>query len=336
MTTVTGPGARKAAIVLVRLGKDRAAQVLAHMSEEEVEAISAEIAQLAAVEPDETRDVMGEFSALLNARQHLLQGGMDLARDLLQRSLGEDRAEEAVQRLNAKAIQLPFQFLHRADPAQLRSFISDEHPQVIALVLVHMSAEKASLVLSGLSSELQAEVAHRIAVMDRANPDTVRVVESVLERRLSSVLQPSDSSRVGGLGPLVSIINRADRSTERQIVDGLESLDAVLAEEVRSRMFMFEDIVGLGDRDVQQVLRQVESAELALALKGVGQDVRDKITSNLSERAAENVLEEVELLGPVRLTQVEEAQQAVIRTIRALEERGDIVVRRGGDDEFVE
>ncbi|KRF37917.1 flagellar motor switch protein FliG [Nocardioides sp. Soil805] len=336
MATMTSAGARKAAIVLVRLGKDRAAQVLAHMSEDEVEAVSSEIAQLVSVQPDETRDVMGEFSDLLAARQHLLQGGMDLARDLLQRSLGEDRAEEALQRLNARAIQLPFQFLHRADPAQLRSFICDEHPQVIALVLVHLSAEKASLVLSGLSSELQAEVAHRIAVMDRANPDTVRVVESVLERRLSSVLQPSDSSRVGGLGPLVSIINRADRSTERQIVDGLESLDAGLAEEVRSRMFMFEDIVGLGDRDVQQVLRQVESSELALALKGVSQEVRDKITGNLSERAAENVLEEVELLGPVRLTQVEEAQQSVIRTIRALEERGDIVVRRGGDDEFID
>jgi flagellar motor switch protein FliG len=336
MAVITSPGARKAAIVLVKLGKERAAAVLEHMNEEEVEAISAEIASLAAVEPDETRDVMSEFSDLLTARQHLLQGGMDYARELLQRSLGEDRAEEALQRLNAKAIQLPFLFLQRADPAQLRSFIRDEHPQVIALVLAHMSADKASLVLSGLSSGLQAEVAHRIAVMGRANPDTVRVVESVLERRLSSVLQPSDSSRVGGVGPLVSIINRADRSTERQIVEGLETLDAGLAEEVRSRMFMFEDVVQLGDRDVQLVLRQVDTGELALALKGVSENVRDKITRNLSERAAENVLEEVELLGPVRLTQVEEAQQSVIRTIRTLEERGEIVVRRGGDDEFVD
>ena len=215
---------------------------------------------------------------------------MDLARDLLQRSLGEDRAEEAMQRLTAMAIQLPFQFLQRADPAQLRSFIHEEHPQVIALVLAHMSAEKASLVLSGLSPELQADVAHRIAVMGRANPETVRVVEAVLERRLSSVLQPSDSSRVGGLGPLVNIINRADRSTERQIVEGLESLDAGLAEEVRSRMFMFEDIVRLADRDVQQVLRQVDTAELALALKGVSdagprQDHRQPVRACRGERA---------------------------------------------------
>lgn len=336
MAVMTGLGARKAAIVLVRLGKERAASVLAHMSEEEVEAISAEVATLSGVEPGETSTVINEFGSLLTARQHMLQGGMDLARDLLQRTLGDDRAEEAMQRLTAMAIQLPFQFLQRADPTQLRSFIHEEHPQVIALVLAHMSAEKASLVLSGLSPELQAEVAHRIAVMERANPEAVRIVESVLERRLSSVLQPTGSSRVGGLDPLVNIINRADRSTERQIVEGLESLDAVLAEEVRSRMFMFEDIVGLSDRDVQQVLRQVDTAALALALKGVSTQVRDKITGNLSERAAENVLEEVEILGPVRLAQVEEAQQAVIRTIRSLEERGEIVVRRGGDDEFVD
>ncbi|SEB89618.1 flagellar motor switch protein FliG [Nocardioides exalbidus] len=337
MTTgQSATGARKAAIVLVRLGKDRASQVLAHMSEEEVEAVSAEIAQLAAVEPDETHTIMGEFSELLSARQHMLQGGMDFARDVLKGALGDDRAAEAVQRLNARAIHLPFQFLGRADPAQLRSFIREEHPQVIAIVLAHMSAEKASTVLTGLAPELQAEVAHRIAVMDRANPETVRTVEAVLERRLSSVLQTTDSSRVGGLGPLVSIINRADRSTERQIVEGLETLDAGLAEEVRSRMFMFEDVVGLSDRDVQQVLRLVDPAQLALALKGVSEQVRDKITGNLSERAAENVLDEVEILGPVRLTQVEEAQQAVIRTIRELEERGEVVVRRGGDDEFVD
>jgi flagellar motor switch protein FliG len=310
--------------------------VLAHMSEEEVEAVSAEIAQLNAVAPDETHAVMGEFSELLGARQHMLQGGMDFAREVLKGALGDEAAEEAVQRLNARAVHLPFQLIGRADPVQLRSFIREEHPQVIALVLAHMSAEKASTVLAGLAPELQAEVAHRIAVMDRANPETVRIVEAVLERRLSSVLQPSDSSRVGGLDPLVSIINRADRSTERQIVEGLESLDAALAEEVRSRMFMFEDIVGLSDRDVQQVLRQVDTAELALALKGVSEQVRDKITGNLSERAAQNVIEEVEILGPVRLTQVEEAQQSVIRTIRSLEERGEVVVRRGGDDEFVD
>jgi len=191
-------------------------------------------------------------------------------------------------------------------------------------------------VLSGLPPEQQAEVAHRIAVMDRSTPDIVRNVETILERKLSSVLQPSESSRVGGIGPLVNIINRSDRATERQIVEGLESRDTGLADEVRSRMFLLEDIVTLEDRAVQLVLRTVETNDLAVALKGVNESVRDKITSNLSERAAENLLDELSLLGPVRLAQVEEAQQTVIRAIRALEEKGDIIIRRGSDDEYVE
>jgi flagellar motor switch protein FliG len=198
-----------------------------------------------------------------------------------------------------------------------------------------MSAEKASMLLSGLPSDQQAEIAHRIAVMDRTSPDTVKAVESTLERKLSSMLQPADMSRVGGLDPLVNIINRSDRSTERQIVEGLESLDAALAEEVRSRMFMFEDIVQLDDRAVQLVMRTIDTGSLALALKGVSETVRDKITSNLSERAAADLIDEIEILGPVRLTQVEEAQQGIIRSIRELEEQGQIMLRRGNDDDFV-
>ena len=335
-TTMTPVGARKAAIVLIQMGKERAAKVLSHLSEAEVELLSAEIAQLVSVAPEESEEVLGEFSQLMTARAHILQGGLEFAEHLLEESLGQERAAEVIQRLNAMAIQLPFQFLQRADPAQLRSFIADEHPQVIALVLAHVTADKASLVLSGLPAEQQTDVAHRIAVMDRTTPEIIHSVESILERKLGSVLQPAEVSRVGGLGPLVNIINRSDRSTERQIVEGLEALDAELAEEVRSRMFLFEDIVSLDDRAVQQVLRQVDTNELALALKGVAEPVRAKITGNLSERAAENLLEEADLLGPVRLAQVEEAQQSVIRTIRALEERGEIMIRRGSDDEFVE
>jgi flagellar motor switch protein FliG len=269
------------------------------------------------------------------AHAHVNQGGFTFAQQLLEQSLGPERAKEIMERLHAAAVQMPFQFLHRADPAQLRSFIADEHPQVIALVLAHMAADTASMLLGGLPAHHQAVVAHRIAVMDRTSPEIVRTVEGILERKLSSMLQPADVSRVGGVDPLVNIINRSDRPTERQIVEGLEGLDAALAEEVKSRMFMFEDIVGLDDRSVQQVLRQVDNGELALALKGVSDSVRDKITHNLSERASENLLEEVELLGAVRLAQVEEAQQSIIRTIRSLEEQGQILVRRGNDDEFV-
>lgn len=335
-TTLAGLGVRKAAILLVQLGRDRAAAVMSKLDDSEVEAISAEIARLDSISGGETESVLTEFRDLMTARAHIAQGGLAFAQQLLEQSLGSERAAEIMERLNAAAVQMPFQFLHRADPAQLRSFIVDEHPQVIALVLAHMTPDKASLLLSGLPPEQQAKVAHRIAVMDRTSPDIVRAVEATLERKLSSMLQPSDLSRVGGLDPLVNIINRSDRSTERQIVEGLESLDAALANEVKSRMFMFEDIVNLDDRSIQQVLRQVDTAELALALKGVADQVRDKITSNLSERAGVTLVEEIELLGPVRLTQVEEAQQAVIRTIRQLEEQGQIMVRRGNDDEFVD
>lgn len=328
-------GVRKAAILLIQLGKDRAAQIMAHLSDTEVESISAEIARLDAVSASETEQVLTEFRDLATAHGHVTQGGFSFAQQLLEQSLGPERAKEVMERLHAAAVQMPFQFLHRADPAQLRSFIADEHPQVIALVLAHMAADKASLLLGGLPAHQQAVVAHRIAVMDRTSPEIVRTVEGVLERKLSSMLQPAEVSRVGGVDPLVNIINRSDRPTERQIVEGLEGLDPALADEVKSRMFMFEDIVGLDDRSVQQVLRQVETAELALALKGVSDAVRDKITSNLSERASENLLDEVEMLGAVRLAQVEEAQQSVIRTIRQLEEQGQIMVRRGNDDEFV-
>jgi flagellar motor switch protein FliG len=326
---------RKAAVLMIQLGKDRAAQVMAHLSDAEVENISAEIARLDAVTAAETGSVLTEFHEMITAHAHVTQGGFGFAQQLLEQSLGPERAKEIMERLHAAAVQMPFQFLHRADPAQLRGFISDEHPQIIALVLAHMAADKASLLLSGLPAHQQAVVAHRIAVMDRTSPEIVRTVESILERKLSSMLQPAEVSRVGGVDPLVNIINRSDRPTERQIVEGLEGLDPSLADEVKSRMFMFEDIVGLDDRSVQQVLRQVDSAELALALKGVAESVRSKITTNLSERASENLLEEVELLGAVRLAQVEEAQQSIIRTIRQLEEQGVIMVRRGNDDEFV-
>jgi flagellar motor switch protein FliG len=328
-------GLRKAAILLIQLGSERAGEVMSHLPDAEVEALSAEIARLDNISGVETEQVLNEFREMMQAQAHISQGGFAFAQSILEKSLGPERAKEIMDRLHAAAVQLPFQFLHRADPAQLRGFIADEHPQVVALVLAHMTPDKASLLMSGLPSYQQAIVAHRIAVMDRTSPEIIRTVESILERKLSSMLGPSEMSRVGGIDSLVNVINRSDRPTERQIVEGLESLDPVLADEVKSRMFMFEDIVGLDDRSVQQVLRQVDAGDLALALKGTSDAVRNKITSNLSGRAAENLLEEVQLLGAVRLAQVEEAQQSIIRTIRQLEEQGQIMVRRGGEDEFV-
>lgn len=329
-------GIRKAAILLIGVGRDAAARVLAHLSEPHVEALSAEIARLENISAAESTEVFKEFHVMTVARGHALAGGLTFAQSLLEDSLGAEKASEIMSRLNAAAVQMPFQFLHRADPSQVRSFISGEHSQVIALVLSHMTSEKASLLLSGLPATQQTDVAHRIATMGRPSPELVRNVEASLERKLSSMLAPADTSKVGGLDPLVDIINRADRSTERQIVEGLAEVNAELAEEIKARMFMFEDIVGLDDKSVQLVLRQVEVAQLALALKGVAEAVRAKVISNLSTRSAENLVEESQMLGAVRITQVEEAQQAVIRAIRLLEEQGQIHIRRGTEEAFVE
>jgi len=328
-------GLQKAAVLLVQMGKEASVRVLSQLRETEVEELTAEIVRMRSVAPDTADAVLTEFHSMLTARQHVSQGGLEFAREVLEASLGRERAGDMMDRLSAMALETPFQFLHRADPRQLLSFVQDEHPQIIALVLAHMTADMASTILSGLSPELQADVAHRIAVMDRTSPETIRQVESSLERKLSSVLQPGELSAVGGLKPLVDIINRADRATERLIMQGLEGRNPKLAEDVRSRMFMFEDIVGLDDRAIQLVLRQVETADLACAIKGVAPEVRDKVMSNLSERAAANLAEEVDLLGAVRLHTVEEAQAKVIRAIRALEESGEILLRRGDDDEFV-
>jgi flagellar motor switch protein FliG len=333
--TGTSAGVRKAAVLLVQIGQENAAKVLAYMSESEVEAISAEIARLESLSAGETEAVLAEFRELSTAQLNIMRGGPDFARALLEESLGAERADSIMNRLAASAMKLPFQFLHRADPRQLVSFIHGEHPQVIAVVLAHLASEKATLVLSGLEAGLQADVAHRIAVMDRTSPELLSQLEERLERKMSSVLQPTEMASVGGLDPLIQIINRSDRATERLIVEGLQERDPELAEEVKSRMFMFEDITLLEDRDVQQVLRQVDNADLAVALKGVTDEVRIKVTSNMSERAATTLLEDVDLLGPVLLRQVEEAQQKVILIIRRLEDAGEIVLRRGSDDEYV-
>jgi flagellar motor switch protein FliG len=328
-------GVRKAAVLLVQLGHESASLVFGHLRDAEVEAISSEITRLDSLGPDEAEAVLTEFRDLATARAHIAQGGPEFARALLEQSLGGERAEAIMSRLSAAAVQAPLQFLHRADPRQVLSFISEEHPQVIAIVLAHMPGDKATMVLSALELDRQADVAHRIAVMDRTSPAIIRQLEMILERKMSSVLQPTEMSAVGGVEPLVDIINRADRATERLIIEGLELRDPELAEEVKSRMFMFEDIVGLEDRAVQQLIRQVETADLAMALKGVSDDVRQKVVGNMSDRASTMLLEEVELLGQVRLRQVEESQQKIIQIIRSLEESGDIVLRRAADDEFV-
>jgi len=327
-------GLRKAAVLLVQMGKENAARLLGQLRDTEVEELTAEVVRLGTVGADVVDDVLGEFHGMLSSQQYGMQGGMDFARDLLA-SLGDDRAGELEGRLSAAFRDVPFSFLQKADARQVLSFVQEEHPQTIALVLAHMPAAQASQILSGLSADLQADVANRIAVMDRTSPDIVHMVELTLERKLSSVLQPSDLSSVGGLQPLVDIINRSDRATERMILEGLTERNPELAEQIRAQMFVFEDITTIDDRAVQLVLRQVETADLACALKGVREDVRQKVMKNMSERAAENLAEEIDLLGPQRLKTVEDAQAKIVQVIRALEESGQIVITRGDDEQMV-
>ena len=328
-------GLRKAAVLLLQLGKENAAKVLGQMREAEVEALTAEIVRLDFVDGAVVEGIVDEFHEMVIAQRHAAQGGMDFAREMLIQSLGSERADEIVGRLSAVFRNQPFSFLQKADARQVLSFVQEEHPQTVALVLAHMNAAQASVVLSGLSPELQTEVANRIAVMDRTSPDAVLQVESVLERKLGAVMQPTEGSSVGGLQPLVDIINRSDRATERMILEGLAERNPELAELVRAQMFVFEDITTLDDRAVQLVLRQVESADLAVALKGVREDVQAKVLKNMSERAAENLREEIELLGPQRLKTVEDAQAKIVQSIRALEESGQIVITRAEDEEMV-
>jgi flagellar motor switch protein FliG len=328
-------GARKAAVLLLQLGREESARILSLMREAEVEELTTEIARLGPIEQTAAHEVLAEFQALAHAPKYAAQGGLDTARDLLNASLGEERALAIAHRLNASISDVPFGFLSGADPRQVLSFVQNEHPQTIALVLAHMPASIASPILSGLAADTQTDVALRIAMMDRTSPETIRTLEASLERKLSSVLQPTEMSEVGGVQPLVDIINRADRGTEKLILEGLEGRNPELAEEIRRKMFMFEDIVHLEDRAVQLVVREVEVSDLATALKGVTEDVHEKVARNLSERGRENLVEEIDLLGPVRLRMVEDAQAKIVQAIRRLEVSGQIEIRRGDEDEYV-
>jgi flagellar motor switch protein FliG len=325
-------GVQKAAILIMQIGKDRAAPVLRAMREPEVSEIMAEVARLQNVEPESIGEVMDEFRETFIARAHIARGGYDTARELLEASYGGDKAEEILVNLGVTLVAAPFEFLRRADTRQVLSYLQDEHPQTIALVLAHMSSDAAAMVLSALPEEQQRDVAQRIATMDRTSPDVIEQVETILQKKLSTVIQQSDYTNAGGIQSLVDILNRSDRATERLILEGLEKNNPELADDVRNRMFIFEDITTLDDRSVQLVLRQVDAKELAIALKGVDQKVRDKIMGNMSERAAANLAEEINLLGPVKLKTVEESQAAVVRVIRVLEEAGQIVMSRGSDE----
>ena len=327
-------GKKKAAILLVSLGSEISSEVFKHMSDEEIEQLTLEIARLHAVEPGTRDGIFEEFQQMVMAQQFITQGGIDYAREVLERAMGTQKAVDVINRLTSSLQVRPFDFIRRMDPVQLLNFIQTEHPQTIAMILAYVGPEKASSVLSGLSPEIQADVAKRIATMDRTNPEIIREVERVLERKLSSLMS-EDYTSVGGVDAIVRVLNQVDRGTEKTIMEQLEKDDPELAEEIKKKMFVFEDITVLDDRAIQLILREIEQRDLSLALKAVQQDVKDKIYRNMSKRASAMLQEDMEFMGPVRMRDVEEAQMKVVSVIRRLEEAGEIIVARGKEDELV-
>ncbi len=327
-------GGQKAAGFLVTLGSEISSEIFKSLREDEIEALTFEIARLDTIEPEDRDAVLMEFKELMMAQDFITSGGIDYARELLEKALGSQKAVDIINRLTSSLQVRPFDFIRRTDPAHLRNFIQQEHPQTIALILAYLEPQKASVILGSLPHEIQSDVAKRIATMDRTDPNVLREVERVLEKKLST-LSSEDYTAAGGVENIVEILNMVDRSTEKTIIESLEEEDPELAEEIKKRMFVFEDIVLLDDRAIQKVLREVDTAELAKALRGVEAEVQDKIFRNMSKRAAALLKEEMEYMGPVRLKDVEETQQKIVAIIRKLEDQGEIVVARSGEEEMV-
>lgn len=329
-------GKEKVAALLVALGPDAASSILKSIDDnEEIESITLAIANLGTLTPDTSEAVLEEFYYMLQANEYITSGGIGYARELLAKALGPEKAESILHRLADSLTTMPFEFIRQADPTQLLNFIQSEHPQTIALILAYMRPQQSALILSGLDSDLQIDVATRIAQMDRTNPAVLREVEKVLEKKFSAVMA-QDFTNTGGIPALVEMLNNVDRGTEKTIIESLEEQNPDLAEEIKKLMFVFEDIVLLDDRSIQRVLRDIETKDLALALKGANDDVKNRIYKNLSERMGAMVKDELAYLGPVRVRDIEEIQQKIVSIIRGLEERGEIIISRGGSDEVVE
>lgn len=328
-------GKEKAAILLISLGPELSAKVLKHLREDQIEELTLEIASMRRIEPEVRDRVMEEFHQLCLAREYIAQGGIEYAREVLEQALGTQRALDIINRLTASLQVRPFDFARKMDAAQLLNFIQNEHPQTIALVTAYLQPEQAAAILSALPPEKQIDVAKRMALMDSTSPEIIQQVEHVLERKLST-LTNQEYARAGGVETVVKVLNQVDRGTEKTILEALEREEPQLAEEIKRRLFTFEDIVQLDDRAVMRVLREVDlNRDLPLALKVASEEVRRKIFKNMSKRAVETLQEEMSYLGPVRLRDVEEAQQKIVNIVRKLEESGEIVIARGGEDELI-
>ncbi len=327
-------GIQKAAILLITIGPEKAATVFKHLKDDEIEQLTLEIANTRSVSPAQKEAVLNEFYEVCLAQQYIAEGGIGYAKELLQKSLGDDKAAQVLGKLTASLQVRPFEFIRKTEASQILNFIQDEHPQTIALILSYLSPQQAAAIISALTPDKQTDVAKRIAMMDRTSPDVIKEVENILEQKLSSLVS-QDYTIVGGVDSVVEVLNTVDRGTEKHIMENLEIEEPELADEIRKKMFVFEDILMLDDRSIQRVLREVENSELAVALKNANEEVQNVIFNNMSSRLADMIREDMEYMGPVRLKDVEEAQQKIVNVIRKLEDSAEIVISRGGGDEII-
>lgn len=327
-------GKQKAAILLISLGPDVSASVYKHLSEEEIEKLTLEISSVRTVDSQIKENVLEEFHQIAEAQNYISQGGISYAKAVLEKALGVDQANAIINRLTSSLQVKPFDFARKADASQILNFIQNEHPQTIALVLSYLEPTKSGQILSELPQELQADIAKRIAVMDSTSPEIINEVEQILERKLSATVT-RDYTNTGGVDAVVQVLNQVDRSTERTILDSLEIQDPELADEIKKRMFVFEDIVTLDNMAIQRVIRDVENEDLLLSLKVASEEVKEIVFKNMSKRMMETMKEDMEFMGPVRLKDVEEAQSRIVGTVRNLEEAGEIVIARGGGDDII-
>jgi len=327
-------GLQKSAILLIALGPERSATIFKHLKEEEIEELTLEIANTRSITPQVKDEVIDEFYQVCLAQQYIAEGGITYAKELLEKALGAEKALDVIGKLTASLQVKPFEFIRKTDPSQLLNFIQDEHPQTIALILAYLSPQQAAMIIAALPQERQADVAKRLAMMDRTSPDVIKEVEQILESKLSSLVN-QDYTIIGGVDQVVEILNTVDRGTEKHIMETLEIEEPELADEIRKKMFVFEDILLLDDRAIQRVLHDVDNNDLALALKGSNEQVQQAIFNNLSKRLAAMIKEDMEFMGPVRMKDVEEAQQKIVNIIRKLEDSAEIVISRGGGDEII-
>ncbi|KSU62511.1 flagellar motor switch protein FliG [[Bacillus] enclensis] len=327
-------GKQKAAILLISLGPDVSASVYKHLSEEEIEKLTLEISGVRKVETEAKEDILEEFHSIAIAQDYISQGGIGYAKTVLEKALGADQAAAIINRLTSSLQVKPFDFARKADPAQILNFIQNEHPQTIALILSYLDPQQSGQILSELPQDVQADIARRIAIMDGTSPEVISEVEAILERKLSATVT-QDYTQTGGVEAVVEVLNGVDRSTEKTILDALEIQDPELAEEIKKRMFVFEDIVTLDGRSIQRVIRDCDNEDLLLSLKVSSDEVKEIVFKNMSNRMVETLKEEMEFMGPVRLRDVEEAQSRIVAIIRRLEEAGEIIIARGGGDDII-